>query len=118
MRRRPEPWLLIVILVAGCSPRPPECDAMCAEALDTVEACLDTWGLSWGETLGYEDPADHANWCATFIDEQLELATTRWGLHDGQQRIEATCAEQRLLLGDCAAYADSWDGWESTSDGP
>ena len=104
---------------AGCGGAPPSCDRMCASALDTVGACLDEWGLEWGESLGYADADDHAVWCATYVDEQLELSAARWG-SEGHDRAGQVCAEQDALLADrpCDGYHDSWDLWTEFSEGP
>ena len=69
--------------------------------------------------IGYEDGEDYAGWCATFIDEQTELARARWGLPEGEQRLEDTCDEQMIVLtdGTCQAIADSWEIWNPYTDG-
>jgi len=108
----------LVLVVLGCGP-PPECDDLCASALDTVEACLDEWGLQWGESFGYLGPDDHANWCATFVAEQLELGQARWGAQDGRERTAEACDAQSGMLEQaaCDEYADSWDVWSGFSEG-
>ena len=117
MRPRPE-LVFVLVVMAGCG-APTECDELCAAALDTVEVCLDEWGLQWGESFGYLDPDDHANWCETFIGEQLELGQARWGAGEGHERVVTVCLEQAALLEDrsCTEYAASWDVWSTFSEG-
>ena len=107
-----------LVCCLGCGGAPPVCEQMCTAALDTVGACLDEWGLDWGDSLGYADAEDHANWCATYVDEQLELAAARWG-SEGYGRVEQVCADQEQLLADrpCDGYHDSWDLWTEFSEG-
>ncbi len=99
---------------SGCDTPPPACEPLCGEALAVVEGCLDEWDQAWGEGLGYTDPADFDNWCATFLFEQQQLAIDRDGPEQGRSWVDGVCADQREALagGDCAAYAGSWAMWE------
>lgn len=117
MRRLPE-LAIALLALTGCG-TPDECDELCDAALVTVEACLDEWGLHWGESFGYLGPDDHANWCATFIGEQLELGQARWGATEGHERVTEACIDQATLLEDrsCTDYAVSWDVWSGFSEG-
>jgi len=121
MRRTAERGILILVVgcwVLGCG-TPPECETLCDTALRTVEACLDEWGVAWGESLGYLDADDHANWCATFLSEQLEMGQQRWGTVEGRDRMAQVCVDQTAWLEDaaCDQYAGSWDLWSEFSGG-
>jgi len=113
--RRAWPWLVLLLAMAGgCAQAPEECEAMCDQALECVEGCLDEWGLAWGDALGYADPDDHGNWCRTFVWEQTELAADRVGPVEGRAWVAGTCEDQRAALadGDCETYGGSWSVWE------
>lgn len=55
-------------------------------------------GDTWGDTVGYADRADYANWCATWTWEQQQLGETE------------VCAEnlETFETGDCDAYDAAW----------
>ena len=105
---------VLMISIGGCLSQPRPCVDVCVEAHAIMEVCLDEWGLQWGEEIGYLDGDDYDNWCTTFIDEQLEMASARWGFGEGRRRAESTCGEQLTALEtrSCDDYLASWDLWE------
>ncbi len=104
--------------LVGCAPSPEACDQLCDQALETMEGCMASWGQDW-ETSGYDGREDYANWCTTFVGEQMELARARWGFPEGDERTGDTCNRQLLSLdgGTCEEYAGSWGVWDEFTDG-
>ncbi|MCK6529173.1 hypothetical protein L6R50_16995 [Myxococcota bacterium] len=94
--------------LAGCHPTP-ACDAMCEPAAARFEACLDEWGLGWGETSGYEDRDDHLGWCATWVQEQRALARDDGGA-GAFAALESRCGGmmETFSEGGCDAYYSAW----------
>ena len=98
-------------MTPGCPPTAPACDMVCPAARPAFEACLDEWGLEYGEAVGYTDGADYDNWCSTWVVEQRFLARTAEVPMEATDQLEERCHQVRDVLeeGDCAVYWGLWD---------
>ena len=84
-----------------------ECDAVCDAARPAYEACMDQWGLAYGDGVGlYESPQDYDNWCATYNRERRLLAATANDPSKAEEELDDRCGEQTAVLdaGDCGLY--------------
>lgn len=101
----------VVAALAGCAPSAPTCDDVCGVARPAFEECLDTWGMTYGDAVGYVDGEDYDVWCETWVMEQRLLARTASEPEEASAHLEMRCETQieTLTSGDCGAYWGLWD---------
>lgn len=95
-----------LLLLGGCAAAPDECDALCDVAPSAYEACMEQWGVQYGDpNTAYESRDDYDNWCATFNEERRQLADTSEE-EDAPENLQERCVEQRdtLAAGNCNEY--------------
>ncbi len=95
-----------LLLLGGCAAAPDECDSLCPEAAEAYEACMEHWGIAYGDpNTAYESRDDYDNWCLTWTDERRQLARTSES-EDATEGLLGRCSEQRdtLAAGDCNEY--------------
>jgi len=68
-------WLVVATLAmqGACARVPAACEVMCERATAVQEECLAEEDRAWSD-LGYEDAADHLDWCHTWAWSQRLLA--------------------------------------------
>ncbi len=96
---------------AGCASPSPSCDLLCPVARPAFEACLDEWGMTYGDAVGYADADDYDSWCDTWVMEQRLLADTTDDPDGAHAALDDRCADRidRLEAGACLDYWSLWD---------
>ena len=96
---------------SGCASVAPACDALCPVARPAFEGCMEEWGLSYGEAVGYADGDDYDNWCATWVMEQRVLVQEAGDPAAKGDGLDERCLAsiETLETGDCLSYWGLWD---------
>ena len=84
-----------------------ECDALCPVARPAYEACMEDWGLTYGDGFSlYESADDYDAWCSTYNRERRLLASTADDPEAAEAALNARCSDQAATLetGDCGLY--------------
>ncbi len=108
------PGFLVGLLVAwgglGCARLPSACEPVCEAGVDRFALCLQEWGLTWGEMVGYTDEQDYRNWCQTWMEEQVALAEEADDTSSALSDLSTRCQAQGEILttGTCNEYSSAW----------
>ncbi len=100
--------LVLLGASSGCAPAD-ACAEMCTAALDRFQTCIEADGRTWGDSVGYADPADYENGCDTFVWELRELGqadscATRLAVFRGSEAEDGANGDAA-----CVEYYSAWE---------